>query len=210
MRKTRTMNTPPFLKVDGVSIQTSLDRYTEDGEIVEVGEECIGEAPISSVEVEGCGYCRLRGEGRYKLHPGALNLYYKDGGLKAMADLDHVYGKCREGLKENIRFLYRVLRDLKSRGFDAVVVGKAFDDLYAWVRGSGESGKKLDYEGFSILLSRFVATVEEFEKMNWYMQVVDEKTILEVLECETYSTNLYELCSLVDYKLIKFIVSNSL
>jgi len=167
-----------------VSIQTSLDRYTEDGEIVEVGEECIGEAPISSVEVEGCGYCMLRDEGRYKLHPGALYLYYKDGELKAIADLDHVYGKCREGLKENIRFLHGVLRDLKSRGFDAVVVGKAFDDdLYAWVK-SGEPGKKLDYEGFSILLSRFVASVDEFEKMNWYMERVDDDIVLEAIGVE--------------------------
>jgi len=39
--------------VDEVSIQTSLDRYMEDGEIVEVGEECIGEAPVNNVEVEG-------------------------------------------------------------------------------------------------------------------------------------------------------------
>ena len=31
-------------------------------------------------------------------------------------------------MKENIRFLYRMLGDFKSRGFDAVVVGKAFDD----------------------------------------------------------------------------------
>jgi len=31
-------------------------------------------------------------------------------------------------LKENIRFLYRMLRDLESRGFDTVVVGKAFYD----------------------------------------------------------------------------------
>ena len=76
-----------------------------------------------------------------------------------------------------------MLRDLKSRGFDAVVVGKAFDDLYAWVKG-GESSKKLDYEGFSILLSRFVATVEEFEKMNWYMERVDDDVVLEAVGVE--------------------------
>ena len=57
---------------------------------------------------------------------------------------------------------------------DAVVVGKAFDDdLYAWVK-SGVSSEKVEYEGFSILLSRFVETVDEFEKMNWYMERVDD------------------------------------
>ena len=92
-----------------------------------------------------------------------------------------MYIKYREGLKENIRFLYRMLGDFKSRGFDAVVVGKAFDDdLYAWVK-SGGSSKKVEYEGFSILLSRFVETVDEFEKMNWYMEMVDDDIVLEAI-----------------------------
>jgi len=147
-------------------------------------EDCMEEASMRSVEAGECRYCSLMDEGRYKLHPGALNLYYKDERLKAIADLDHVYDKCREGLKENIRFLYRMMRDLKSKGFDAVVVGKAFDDdLYAWVK-RGESGKKLDYEGFSILLSRFIATLDEFEKMNWYMEKVDDDVVLEAVGVE--------------------------
>jgi len=59
-----------------------------------------------------------------------------------------------------------MLEILSLGGFDAVVVGKAFyDDLYAWVK-SGVSSEKVEYEGFSILLSRFVETVDEFEKMN--------------------------------------------
>ena len=86
-------------------------------------------------------------------------------------------------MKENVRFLYRMLGDFKSRGFDAVVVGKAFDDdLYAWVK-NGESSKKVEYEGFSILLS-FVATVDEFEKMNWYMEMVDDDIVLEAIGVE--------------------------
>ena len=61
-----------------------------------------------------------------------------------------------------------------------MVVGKDFDDdLYTWVKG-GESSK-VEYEGFSILLSRFVATVDEFEKMNWYMERVDDDIVLEAI-----------------------------
>jgi len=77
-----------------------------------------------------------------------------------------------------------MLGDFKSRGFDAVVVGKAFDDdLYAWVK-SGESSEKVEYEGFSILLFRFVATLDEFEKMNWYMEMVDDDIVLEAIGVE--------------------------
>ena len=76
-----------------------------------------------------------------------------------------------------------MLGDFKSRGFDAVVVGKAFDDdLYAWVK-NGESSKKVEYEGFSILLS-FVATLDGFEKMNWYMEMVDDDIVLESIGVE--------------------------
>jgi len=60
------------------------------------------EASKGDVGVDRCEYCRLMYDGRFKLHPGALNLYYTNEKLKAMADLDNVYGKCREGLKENI------------------------------------------------------------------------------------------------------------
>jgi len=165
-----------------MDLQTYLDEYM-DGE-VEAKEEYVvdswEEAPVGNVEFEGCEYCGLRGRGKFTLHPDSLFLYFKDGRLKAIADIDHVYDKCREGLKENIRFLYRMLGDFKSRGFDAVVVGKAFDDdLYAWVK-NGESSKKVEYEGFSILLS-FVATLDGFEKMNWYMEMVDDDIVLEAI-----------------------------
>jgi len=77
-----------------------------------------------------------------------------------------------------------MLGDFKSRGFDAVIVGKAFDDdLYAWVK-NGESSKKVEYEGFSILILRFVATLDEFEKMNWYMEMVDDDIVLEATGVE--------------------------
>ena len=49
------------------------------------------------------------------------------------------------------------------------------------IHGSRGESSKVEYEGFSILLSRFVATVDEFEKMNWYMERVDIDIVLEAI-----------------------------
>ncbi|MCL7397073.1 MAG: hypothetical protein LZ167_06635, partial [Thaumarchaeota archaeon] len=90
--------------------------------------------PEHSSELHVCEYCCLKGRGRYTLHAGSIFLYVKDRKLKALADIDHVYYKCREGLIDNIGFLYSMMCELKSKGYDVVVVGKAFDDdLYAYV-----------------------------------------------------------------------------
>jgi hypothetical protein len=70
----------------------------------------------------------LKSRRRYTLHPGSISLYVKDGKLKVLADIDHVYYKCRGGLIDNIGFLYSMMCELKSKGYDVVVVGKAFDD----------------------------------------------------------------------------------
>jgi len=61
---------------------------------------------------------------------------------KALANIDHVYSKCSESLKENIVFLYKMILDLKSKGYNIMIVGKAFDDdLYAYVGDRvGEGG----------------------------------------------------------------------
>ena len=76
--------------------QTYLDEYV-DGE-VEAKEEYVvdswEEAPVGNVEFEGCEYCRLRGSGKFKLHPGSLFLYLKDGRIRVLADIDHVFHKC--------------------------------------------------------------------------------------------------------------------
>ena len=73
--------------------QTYLDEYM-DGE-VEAKEEHVvdsGEgAPIGNVEFEGCEYCRLMGRGKFKLHPGSLFIYFKDGRLKVLADICLLY-----------------------------------------------------------------------------------------------------------------------
>ena len=60
-----------------------------------------------------CPYCD---EWVGRLHGGALYLYVKRGRLMALADMDHVYKDCKHGLIENLRFLYRMMVDLKARG----------------------------------------------------------------------------------------------
>jgi len=84
----------------------------------------------------------LRGSGKFKLHPGSFSLYFRDGGLRVLADIDHVFHKCMRGLKENIVFLDGVFNYLRSRGYYVAVVGKAFDDdLYdAYVRRDIKEG----------------------------------------------------------------------
>ena len=86
--------------------------------------------------------CQHCGGVVFKLHSGSMYLYVRDGKVKALADMKHVYYECSEGLKENIVFLYRMLNSLRSRRFNAVIVGKAYGgDLYAYVRESVEREK---------------------------------------------------------------------
>jgi len=171
--------------------QKSLDEYfTLDGHIGEetvdeVEEEHIeqssGESPQTASESHGCEYCCLRGRGRYTLHAGSIFLYVKDGELKALADIDHVFHKCREGLRENIVFLYRMMCEFKSKGYDVLVVGKAFDDdLYAYFVGRVEE-EKIVYNGLNVKVIGGFNNIEGFEKMNWYMQSVDGEMIAEAI-----------------------------
>jgi len=78
-------------------------------------------------------YC---GEWVGRLHGGTMYVYFKAGKLKALADINHVFKYCGHGLIENTGFLYQMLMDLRARGFNVVIVGKAYDDdLYAWYMG---------------------------------------------------------------------------
>jgi hypothetical protein len=123
----------------------------------------------------------LKSRGRYTLHTGSIFLYIKDGELKALADIDHVYGKCSGGLRENIVFLYSMMCELKSKGYDVVVVGKAFDDdLYVYVVDRVEE-EKIVYNGLPVKIIGGFSNVEGFERMSWYMQVVDEEMIMEAI-----------------------------
>jgi len=118
---------------------------------------------------------------KYIFHPGSIFLYVKDGKLKVLADIDHVYYKCREGLIDNIVFLYSMMCVLRSNGYNVVVVGKAFDDdLYVYV-SDRPSENKIFYKGFTLKVLDNFNIIEGFERMNWHMQVVDEETIMEAI-----------------------------
>jgi hypothetical protein len=107
----------------------------------------------------------LKGRGRYTLHLGSIFLYVKDGELKVLADIDHVYYKCREGLIDNIGLLYKMICELKSKGYNVVVVGKAFDDgLYAYVSGRIREDK-IFYKGFTLKVLDNFKSIEGFERV---------------------------------------------
>jgi hypothetical protein len=85
------------------------------------------------------------------------------------------------GLIDNIGFLYRVMCELKSKGYDVVVVGKAFDDdLYVYfVDRVGE--EKIVYNGLNVKVIGGFNNIDCFERANWYMQSVDEEVIVEAV-----------------------------
>ncbi|RLG16640.1 hypothetical protein DRN63_03965 [Nanoarchaeota archaeon] len=124
-----------------------------------------------------CPYC---GEWVGRLHGRALYLYVKDDRLFALADMDHVYKNCRHGLIENIRFLYRMMADLKAKGYRVFGVGKAYDDdLYAWVYG-GE--RDIEYDGLKVAVFKAPETVEDFERFSYGLQMVSLSVIEEALK----------------------------
>jgi len=153
-----------------------LDEYIEEN--VEVEEETVGE---TDTKPNKCNYCILKEMEKYIFHPGSIFLYVKDGKLKVLADIDHVYYKCREGLIDNIVFLYSMMCELRSKGYNVVVVGKAFDDdLYVYV-SDRPSENKIFYKGFTLKVLDNFNSIEGFEKMNWYMQYVDDEAVREAV-----------------------------
>ena len=67
-----------------------------------------------------------------------LYVYVKKDRLFALADMDHIHKDCKHGLIENIRFLYRMIVDLRMKRLKVFAVGKAYDDdLYAYVIDGG-------------------------------------------------------------------------
>jgi len=82
-----------------MDLQTYLDEYM-DGEVKTKEEYVVDseeEAPVGNVELEGCEYCRLRSRRKFTLHPGSVFIYFKDGRLRVLADMDYVYRNCRRG-----------------------------------------------------------------------------------------------------------------
>ncbi len=85
------------------------------------------------------------------------------------------------GLKDNIRFLYRMFNDFKSSGYDVVVVGKAYDDnLQAYTRNDVEKNM-IRYNGLTVWIVSGFSDIEGFEKKKNYMKSVDESFILEAV-----------------------------
>jgi len=155
--------------------QTSLDEYYTLDEHLE--EETVGEPDTKPSK---CNYCVLKDVKKYIFHPGSIFLYVKDGELKALADIDHVYHKCREGLIDNIGFLYNMMCELKSNGYNVVAIGKAFDDdLYIYVRGEVEEDT-VKYYGLDVRVIN--SGIEEFEEMNYYMDRVDGIIVCEAFD----------------------------
>ena len=153
-----------------------MDEYIEEN--VEVEEETVGE---TDTKPSKCNYCILKEMEKYIFHPGSIFLYVKDGKLKVLADIYHVYYKCREGLIDNIVFLYSMMCELRSNGYNVVVVGKAFDDeLYVYV-SDRPSENKIFYKGFTLKVLDNIKSIDSFEKMNWYMQIVNDETIMEAI-----------------------------
>ena len=124
-----------------------------------------------------CPYCS---EWIDRLHGGVSYLYVKRGRLFALADMDHVFKDCRRGLIENIRFLYRMMVDLKTRGYRVFAVGKAYDDdLYAWVDGGG---RDLEYDGLKVAVFKAPERVDYFERFGYGLQMVSLSLVYEALK----------------------------
>ena len=98
----------------------------------------------------------------------------------ALTDMDHVYKNCKHGLIENIRFLYRMMVDLRMKGLKVFAVGKAYDDnLYIWMYGGG---RDIEYEGLRVLVFDAPKTAENFKKFSYGFQVASLSVVEEALK----------------------------
>jgi hypothetical protein len=158
----------------------------------DVGEEATVERAEGAEEGEGeaeAGRCGDCGEGsmfeRLRLHAGALCLYFKDGRWLAVADIGHLYHKCRKGLIDNLRLLKRLYYHLYTNGrpsrdgrFRLLGVGKAYGDgLYAYVVGRFPE----EFDGLKIKHIE-VEKVESLEALNYSLEPVPEEVVRETLE----------------------------
>ena len=169
--------------------QARLDEYMEDGfknmeKVVEDRENYDEEKKNYD---EGCIYCRsfngvytAMGK-KLKLHPGSLFLFIEDG-VGVYADIDHVFHRCREGLIQNIRFLYSMFKHFSGMDLKVVAVGKAFDDsLYLYVSNilRLHQGRAV-YRDFTVSVIDNTS-LEEFKRRHYYMQIVDKDIVEEAL-----------------------------
>jgi hypothetical protein len=186
------------------SYLTTLDSFTsgedEDGELEAeegVEEETMGPETVERAEraeesEAEAGRCGLCGEPdgplsfkRLRLHAGALYLYLKGDRWIALADIDHVYHRCRKGLIDNLRLLKRLYDHLYTNGRPSsdgrlrlLGVSKAYDDdLYTY--GVGRFPEEFDGLKIKHLETE---TMEGFERLHYYMQPVPEEVVREALE----------------------------
>jgi hypothetical protein len=186
------------------SYLTTLDSFTsgedEDGELEAeegVEEETMGPETVERAEraeesEAEAGRCGLCGEPdgplsfkRLRLHAGALYLYLKGDRWIAVADIDHVYHRCRKGLIDNLRLLKRLYDHLYTNGRPSrdgrlrlLGVSKAYDDdLYAY--GVGRFPEEFDGLKIKHLETE---TMEGFERLHYYMPPVPEEVVGEALE----------------------------
>ncbi|MEN2975439.1 MAG: hypothetical protein ABDH32_07720 [Candidatus Caldarchaeales archaeon] len=154
------------------------------GKVEEVGEEKMDTySTVSDVrDPEKSSRCPCCGGILYRLHSGAMYLYVRGGRFRVLADMDHVYDKCKYGFIDNLKYFYHMFMFFKERCLDVIGVGKAYDDdLYVVSTGSSSGRfKNVEYDGRKISFMRF-KNVEDFEHFERYLQMVDLEVVDEVL-----------------------------
>jgi hypothetical protein len=166
----------------------------------------VSEDPCTEIAMQRYGVrsgepCCRYGKVNTRLHLGALILY-KDGSgsFKALADIDHLYHECVKGLIANIRAFKMIFDHFSSKGMNAYVVSKCFDDCTHvsilddrdhseyYVIDSGPP----EIQGLEVDVGTFVGShaeaIEKLEKHNWYMQAVSPDILQRAL-----TTNMPEI-----------------
>jgi ribosomal protein L12E/L44/L45/RPP1/RPP2 len=168
---------------------------------VSVSEDPCTEIAMQRYGVRSGEACCRYGKVNTRLHLGALILY-KDvsGSFKALADIDHLYHECVKGLIANIRAFKMIFDHFSSKGMNAYVVSKCFDDCTHvsilddrdhseyYVIDSGPP----EIQGLEVDVGTFVGShaeaIENLEKHNWYMQAVSPDILQRAL-----TTNMPEI-----------------
>jgi len=180
--------------------QTSLDIFLSHEDDVKGGNGVIGDEVGENVVLENCvdvseatlkeNMCPCFMGMPTRLHVGAMYVFMHTDPPTVLADIDHVYYKCRNGLVFNIKALVDIARSVESINMGKVlVIGKAYDDdlyLYLTKDGRGDVGKVRELllrEGFTDVLVGKIShdAIAGFIEREWYLQVVDGETVVQAL-----------------------------
>ena len=183
--------------------QTTLDLYLSQKDDVkeesgavgdEVGENVVLENGVDASEAtlkDTCPCFRHRIiKTPTRLHVGAMYVFMHTDPPTVLADIDHVYYKCREGLLSNIKALVNIARSVEDVIMGRVlVIGKAYDDdlyLYLTRDDRGDVGKVRELllrEGFEDIFVEKVShdDLTRVIEREWYLQVVDGETVVLAL-----------------------------